>query len=219
MSAVMRDGTAGRLASVARGFAQPVHAAQQAFRALLEAMARPGRIHTLPEPVLAGVEPPGLPRGLTALLLTLLDAETSLWVDDALVGEHGLDYLRFHTGVRTLSYAGDAAFAVGSANRIPPEIWSALNAGTDEVPQSGATLLIEVPSLPSQGTAPAVTPLLLRGPGIESEQTLAVGGLDAAFWQARAALESEYPRGIDLILCCGDTLAAIPRTTRVTVEG
>jgi alpha-D-ribose 1-methylphosphonate 5-triphosphate synthase subunit PhnH len=219
MSAVMGGASAARLATVGRGFAQPVHAAQQTFRALLEAMSRPGRIQALPDTVLVGIEPPGLPRGLTALLLTLLDAETSLWIDDALAGEHGLDYLRFHTGVRTLSDAGEAAFAVGSANRMPTTIWSALNAGTDEVPQSGATLLIEVPSLPSQRTAPGATPLLLRGPGIESEQTLAVGGLDAAFWQARAALEGEYPRGIDLILCCGDTLAAIPRTTRVTVEG
>jgi alpha-D-ribose 1-methylphosphonate 5-triphosphate synthase subunit PhnH len=219
MSAVMGSTSAERLATVGRGFAQPVHAAQQAFRALLEAMSRPGRIHTLPEPVLAGIEPPGMPRGLTALLLTLLDAETSVWIDPELASEHGLDYLRFHTGVRTLSDAGDGAFAVGSAKRMLPAIWSALNAGTDEVPQSGATLLVEVSSLQPHGNAPAATPLQLRGPGIESMQTLAVGGLGAAFWQARAALEGEYPRGIDLILCCGDSLAAIPRTTRVTVEG
>lgn len=219
MSAVMGSTSAERLATVGRGFAQPVPAAQQAFRALLEAMSRPGRIQALPAALLAGIEPPGLPRGLTALLLTLLDAETSLWLDVALAGEHGLDYLRFHTGVRTQDGARDAAFAVCAADRVLPAVWAELDAGTDEVPQSGATLLIEVPSLQSDGTAPSVTPLQLRGPGIESEQTLAVGGLDAAFWRARAALECEYPRGIDLILCCGDTLAAIPRTTRVTVEG
>lgn len=219
MSTVMGQSPADRLATVGRGFAQPVHAAQQAFRALLEAMSRPGRIQTLPAPVLAGIEPPGLPRGVTALLLTLLDAETSLWMDPALAGAGSLDYLRFHTGVRTLADAGDAAFVACSADRAQPAIWSALSAGTDEVPQSGVTLLVELPSLQARGTAPSFTRLRLEGPGIESTQPLAVGGLDAAFWQARAALEGEYPRGIDLILCCGDTLAAIPRTTRVTVEG
>ncbi len=173
----------------------------------------------LPDSVLAGIEPPGLPRGLTALLLTLLDAETSVWIDPELSSEHGLDYLRFHSGVHTLSDAAEAAFVVWPAERVRPVAWSVLDAGTDEVPQSGATLLIEVRSLQSQATSMAATLLQLRGPGIESEQTVAVGGLDAAFWQARAALACEYPRGIDLILCCGDTLAAIPRTTRVTVQG
>ena len=219
MSAVMGERAAQGLATVGRGFTQPVHAAQQAFRALLEATSRPGRIQTLPEPVLAGIEPPALARGMTALLLTLLDAETSLWIDPALAGADGLNYLRFHTGVRTLAEAGEAAFVVCSAERVSPAIWSALNAGSDEVPQSGATLIVEVPSLQQQATAAASTCLRLEGPGIESSQTLAVGGLPAAFWQARAALEGEYPRGIELILCCGDTLAAIPRTTRVTVEG
>lgn len=219
MSAALGTTSAARLAAVGRGFAQPVHASQQAFRALLEATSRPGRIQALPDTVLDGIEPPGLPRGLTALLLTLLDAETSVWVDHELAGEDGLDYLRFHTGVRTLSDAGAAAFAVWAADRVLPATWSLLDAGTDEVPQSGATLLVEVQSLQSQAMSTAATLLQLRGPGIESVQTLAVGGLDAAFWQARAVLECEYPRGIDLILCCGDTLAAIPRTTRVTVQG
>ncbi len=219
MNAVMGTTNAARLAAVGRGFAQPVHASQRAFRALLDAMSRPGRIQALPDTVLDGIEPPGLPRGLTALLLTLLDAETSVWVDPELAGEHGLDYLRFHTGVRTLSDPGEAAFAAWPADRVRPAAWSVLDAGTDEVPQSGATLLVEVASLQSQVMSTAGTLLQLRGPGIESVQSLLVGGLDAAFWQARAALEGEYPRGIDLILCCGDTLAAIPRTARVTVQG
>jgi alpha-D-ribose 1-methylphosphonate 5-triphosphate synthase subunit PhnH len=201
------------------GFAQPVHAAQQAFRALLEAMARPGRIQSLTESVLAGMEPPGLPRGLTALLLTLLDAETSLCIDPEMATAHALGYLRFHTGVRTLPNAEDAAFVVASADRVTPAIWALLHAGTDEVPQSGASLLIEVPMLASPAASSAGTRLQLSGPGIESAQTLVVGGLPVAFWQARAALEIEYPRGIDLILCCGDTLAALPRTTRVTLQG
>ena len=219
MTTVVRAESAARLASVGRGFGRPVHAAQQTFRALLEAMSRPGRLQTLPDTVIADIEPPGLPRGLTALLLTLLDAETTLWADHALVGEAGLDYLRFHTGVRTPSDERDAAFVVWPARHATPAAWSVLDAGTDEVPQAGATLLVDVPVLRSQPEASGGTLLQLRGPGIETVQPLVVGGLDAAFWQTRAALEGAYPRGIDVILCCGDTFAAIPRTTRITVEG
>ena len=55
----------------------------------------------------------------------------------------------------------------------------------------------------------------LRGPGIEHEHRLAVQGLPADFlaqWQANLA---RFPRGADLVLCCGETLAALPRGTMI----
>ena len=50
-------------------------------------------------------------------------------------------------------------------------------------------------------------------------RVLAVGGLDGRFWDARVALAPAYPRGVELLLACGDRLAAVPRTTRVALEG
>lgn len=219
MSALLKESSAGgaHLATLGRGFAQPVHAAQQVFRAVLEAMSRPGRVQALPSSELAALEPPGLSRGLISVLLSLLDAETSLWLAPPLDTPAALAYLRFHTGVRVHERPQAAAFVAMAAAQARADLWATLNAGSDEAPQSGTTLIVEVDALAS--TAMAGAPVLeLRGPGIADRQSVCVAGLAADFWRAREAMASEYPRGIDLILCCGEHLAALPRTTRVSLE-
>lgn len=201
------------LASLGRGFAQPVHDAQQVFRAVLEAMSRPGRVQTLPTATLKALEPPGLGRATTAVLLTLLDAETRVWLHSALRSEAARAYLQFHTGAVQVDEAARAGFAAITADEATPALWQALERGSDAVPQDGATLIVEVPSL-DQGVA-----LALRGPGVQTVQTLQVAGLPADFWHARRELEAAFPLGIELILTCGDRLAALPRSTRVSLEG
>jgi alpha-D-ribose 1-methylphosphonate 5-triphosphate synthase subunit PhnH len=42
-----------------------------------------------------------------------------------------------------------------------------------------------------------------------------VAGLPLEFWDAARANAARFPRGVDLLLCAGDRLAALPRTTRV----
>ncbi|HEY4174083.1 MAG TPA: phosphonate C-P lyase system protein PhnH, partial [Rhodopila sp.] len=61
------------------GFADSVADAQSCFRAVLNAMARPGHIHTV-----SGVSAPApLCNAAAAVLLTLADHETPLWLDPA----------------------------------------------------------------------------------------------------------------------------------------
>lgn len=201
------------LADIGPGFAQPVHAAQQVFRALLEAMSRPGRVQTLPAGSLEGLHDAGLGRARCAALLALLDGEASVWLHAALRGTGAPAHLQFHTGVRLAAAAEEGAFVVLDAAHAEAALWQALPCGSDTAPQEGATLVIEVPSL-ENGLA-----LALRGPGVRSVQRLRVGGLHAGFWQARAALECAFPCGIDLILTCGERVAALPRSTRVALEG
>jgi alpha-D-ribose 1-methylphosphonate 5-triphosphate synthase subunit PhnH len=201
------------LAEVGRGFARPAHDSQQVFRAVLEAMSRPGRVQTLAAGSPEGLDDAGLGRARAAVLLALLDAETSVWLHPALRREAALAQLRFHTGVRVAADASRAAFAVIDAAQADASLWDALEHGSDTVPQDGATLIVEVPSL-QRGLA-----LALRGPGVQTVQPLHVDGLDAAFWHARARLEREFPRGVDLVLTCGDRLAALPRSTRAALEG
>lgn len=199
-----------------RGFAQAVPAAQQSFRAVLEAMSRPGRIQTLPEAVLLGLEPPGLSPALTALLLTLLDAEVSLWLHPQLATQGAPAYLRFHTGVRWAERPEVADFVVLPAAAARPGTWLQLNPGTDTRPESAGTLILDAQSLSGTGA------LALRGPGIEHEHQLGVAGLTPAnaapFWQARPRPESNFPLGVDLLLCAGTQLAALPRTTHLTLK-
>lgn len=200
------------LADIGRGLAQPVHDAQQVFRSVLEAMSRPGRVQTLPAAALQDLDTAGLGRGTTALLLSLLDAETTLWLEPSLRREGCVEHLRFHSGVRIVDGAAQAAFAVTDTAHAPASLWTTLAQGSDEVPQDGATLIVEVDGFGS-GAA-----LELRGPGIQTTQALRVAGLDATFWRARIPLEPAFPRGIDLIVCCGERLVALPRSTRLRLE-
>ena len=84
-----------------------------------------------------------------------------------------------------------------------------LEAGTEEEPHRSATLILQVASLvPGTGWT-------LRGPGIETTHRLQAAGLPAGFAAAWTANAARFPRGVDLVLCAGDRLAALPRTTRI----
>ena len=209
------------LARMGNGFADAVHGAQQAFRTLLGAMAEPGRLHALPASATAGLESqdaqirPPFGIALSATLLTLLDADTPVHLAGALANDESRAWLRFHTGARETSAI--AAMTAADARDVDAALWDRLQLGTDDAPQSGATLFVEVDALSDQPLAGAIA-LKLRGAGIESSRDLAVAGLPVAFWQWRIELHAELPRGVDLVLTCGTRLAAIPRSTRIQIE-
>jgi alpha-D-ribose 1-methylphosphonate 5-triphosphate synthase subunit PhnH len=210
------------LARMGAGFADPVHGAQQTFRALLGAMSEPGRVLTLPAAAIDGLAPqdvdlrPPLIAGLAATLLTLLDADTPVQLAGSLDTDDARAWLRFHTGARALPRA--TAMTVARARDVDAALWSALDLGTDEAPQSGATLFVEVDAL-SERPLPGAVSLKLRGAGIADSRDLAVAGIALDFWRWRAALRSELPRGVDIVLVCGTRLAAIPRSSHVESEG
>lgn len=184
------------------GFADPVLGAQSAFRAALEALARPGRVQRLPALPDA---PPGLDPAAAALALTLCDDTTPLWTDAA--GE-ARAWLAFHCGAPDTAPARAAFWLAAGA---PPDIALA-PAGTDEAPQEGATLILCVAAL-EEGAGWTLT-----GPGIEAAHHLRVDGLPPGFAAAWAANNARFPRGVDVFLCCGDRLAALSRTTRIAED-
>ena len=86
---------------------------------------------------------------------------------------------------------------------------AALPAGSHEAPESSATLILQIAAL---GTG---TRYRLSGPGLREPALLAASGLPADFvavWQRNHAL---YPRGMDIILCAGTTLTALPRSVSI----
>jgi len=185
------------------GFADPVLDAQACFRAVMEAMARPGRVLSAAAP-----EPPeGLGPAMAALALTLCDADTPLWTD---AGEAACAWLAFHTGAPRVEDPGAAAFVLAT-RAVPP--LAALAAGSDEAPQEGATLLAEVAGLTSGAG------WRLSGPGIAGAHRLAVAGLPADFPAQWAANAARFPRGVDVILCAGTALAALPRSLSLAEAG
>jgi alpha-D-ribose 1-methylphosphonate 5-triphosphate synthase subunit PhnH len=182
------------------GFTDPVGEAQATFRAVLDAMARPGRLHRVGTRLTA---PAPLDQATAAVLLTLVDNETPLWLEHS-VATAG-DWLAFHCGASIIDAPGNATFALALSL---PDL-AALSAGSHETPESSATLILQIGAL---GTG---THYRLSGPGLREPTLLATDGLPgdfAAVWQHNHAL---YPRGVDIILCAGTTLTALPRTVSI----
>jgi alpha-D-ribose 1-methylphosphonate 5-triphosphate synthase subunit PhnH len=183
------------------GFADPVGQAQASFRAVLDAMARPGTLVRVGDGL---TPPPPLDPATGAVLLTLVDHDTPLWLDAA--SATARDWIAFHCGARFTDAPAAAAFALALAL---PDLMT-LSPGTHEQPEAAATLILQVGSL-TEGTR-----YRLRGPGLRGTSTLLVRGLPddfVAIWQRN---RGGFPLGVDLVLCAGTMLAALPRS--VTVE-
>jgi len=186
------------------GFADPVRDAQECFRAIMSAFAQPGTIVTLKRtpPV-----PAGLSEAMTSVALALCDYETPVWLDAVLRTSRAVtDYLRLHTGSRTCEAPETAAFAFASSFHLLPELVSFAQ-GTLAFPDASTTIVLEVSELKP------VAGWRLSGPGIEGHTPLGAGLLPPQFETALKANRLLFPRGVDIILCCGDQLTALPRTT------
>ena len=192
------------LASLATGFDDSAHEAQQVFRAVLDAFAHPGRIVALSSTIEV---PAPLSLATAGFLLTLVDRETPLYLAPAFSSDEAVQYVRFHTGAPLVLRKADAVFAVISADRAaPPDGYlGGFAVGSDAWPDRSATLVIELPSLHG---GPRRT---LRGPGIEDTAEIDVAGLDASFWGEWAANKALFPCGVDVVFAAGAELLALPR--------
>jgi alpha-D-ribose 1-methylphosphonate 5-triphosphate synthase subunit PhnH len=184
--------------ALSAGFADPVMDAQACFRSVLDAMARPGKLHS----VQSLSVPKPLCNASGAVLLTLADHETPLWLDKEVASAR--EWITFHTGA-PIEHAARAMFALSLS--LPDLTQFPL--GSDEMPETSATLILQMQSLTSGRR------FVLTGPGLREPADLHVDGLPADFaaiWERNHAL---FPRGIDLILCAGNHLTALPRSVRV----
>ncbi|HXB06949.1 MAG TPA: phosphonate C-P lyase system protein PhnH, partial [Puia sp.] len=167
----------------------PVFDAQGHYRLLLDAMARPGKINTLPQLPLA--PPPGLSAAAALTGFALLDQNASFCVEDGDAAT--VRYLVVNTSSRPEGIANaDFVFAAGTS---PADLIPNMKKGSLSYPDEGATLILDVEELGS----PALS-LTLSGPGIAGEKTFFVSGLNPALLEALQECNAEFPQGIDLIL-------------------
>ncbi|TNC71327.1 phosphonate C-P lyase system protein PhnH [Rubellimicrobium roseum] len=185
------------LDALSGGFATPALDSARAFRAAMEALARPGTIREV-----AGAAPPGpLSPAAGVLILTLCDPSTPLHLAGGWDVPAVRDWVAFHAGAPLVA-AERAAFAVGD--------WAALRPlgrfaqGTPDYPDRSATLIVEVPRLAADGAR-------LTGPGIRGETWLSL----PAPVEPLVANAARFPLGVDLFLTHGHRLAALPRSTRI----
>jgi alpha-D-ribose 1-methylphosphonate 5-triphosphate synthase subunit PhnH len=190
----------------AGGFSNPVFDAQAIFRALMDAMARPGTIQpakALPQP------PQPLSPVAAAVALTLCDHDTPLWLDPALRQTAAVaSWLGFHTGAPLADTPADAhfAFVAETAGLIALENFAQ---GTQEYPDRSTTLILQVASLDSGEK------LVVEGPGINGSATIAPASLPRHFVEQWKQNRARFPRGVDVILAAPEGTACLPRTTRI----
>ena len=112
-----------------------------------------------------------------------------------------------------------------SRSNTPPEFWGPA-ATVDGMPKTladEALSRIREDIISGQWTPAArLQPDILKdrydiglSPIREALSRLAAAGLPARFRAERAALAALFPRGLDIVLACGDRVAALPRSTQI----
>lgn len=196
------------ISNLSPGFLDPAQESQRVFRALMEAMAQPGKRHGLD----VRLAPPApLTPELAALALTLIDFETTVWLDPPLAAEPAVAaFLRFHTSARIVDAPESAQFALisDSAALLP---FSRFAEGEPDYPDRSATLLIAVEAF-GDG------PLVLEGPGLAAPRRVGARPLPVDFAAQMARNAEKFPLGLDLVLAGTGEILALPRSVRVREE-
>jgi alpha-D-ribose 1-methylphosphonate 5-triphosphate synthase subunit PhnH len=188
------------------GFGDPVQDGQQAFRAIMDAMARPGSVHEIGSNLKA---PDGMNAAAASAILALCDYETMLWLAPSLRIQPDIGaYCSFHTGAPRTADPRQAAFAVLDLAMDGLDL-GAFAQGTAEYPDRSTTVVVMVPALAGGATR------TLAGPGIKGSAMLAVPGLPDDFERQWAANRAAFPLGVDLLFCAGTSVMALPRSTRI----
>lgn len=189
------------------GFHNPVFDSQKVFDSIMNAMARPGTIAQLPE--LASAPEPVLDNA-AAIIATLCDADTHLWLDETLANNAALcEWVTFQTAAPLTRQKSDAQFAL-LTDAVVPLDFSQFGQGSQEYPDRSTTVIIQVVNI-TQGEE-----FNLSGPGIKATTGLNIEGLPENFltqWHQNNAL---FPRGVDVILVSEKSVVCLPRTTRIS---
>lgn len=188
------------------GFENPVLDQQATFRAVMQALAEPGRI--LPAGARVGDASPLGPVA-RAIALSLLDFEVKFHLAPSLAEAE--DDITFHTGSRRTDRRDEAEFAFVTLAQDALDL-AAYAQGTPDYPDRSTTVIIKVDSLDG---GPAMT---VRGPGIAGTRRLEIPGLPADFAAQWAANAGRAPLGVDLIFVTNEAVLGLPRSTRIIEE-
>lgn len=176
----------------------PAAQSQQVFRAVLDALARPGTLRALPPQT-------GYPAALLPLL-ALADLSVPVCVLDD--GDRWAGVVRAETSAPVTSIS--QARLVAALRPVTSAELALVRTGSAEAPEDGALVTLAVDGLSAGGGT-----LALDGPGTGGPRELGVTGLPGGFTAARSKLTSQFPAGADFLLVAPDgAIAGLPRTTR-----
>ena len=181
-------------------FTEPVAEAQNTFRAVLDAMSEPGTIQTVNGPQLSHLN-----LATYCILLTLLDSETSLWLNPLFKTDEIITNLAFHCGCPIVDAPQKANFALLDAENTTD--FTDFSIGSQRYPDTSCTVIIQLSSLHGGNS------LLWQGPGILDSIDVDLP-LPETFWQTRSQL-NKFPQGLDFIFTANEQMLALPRSTKV----
>ncbi|RVU35156.1 phosphonate C-P lyase system protein PhnH [Hwanghaeella grinnelliae] len=204
MESALQSRAIQEASALCRPFEDPVGDASRMFRAFLTAMSHPGR-------VVAAFGPGDYPEplGTTGFgaALTLLDADTPVYLSPQIGTARTLANLRFHCGCPIVDEPAAASFAfmtMAEAETVLPK----LSVGTPDYPDRSATALILGGGFTNNDT------VRLTGPGIYKYKTL---GMNApqGFWTHLQCNADRYPLGFDTVFIAEGEIVGLPRSTRI----
>ena len=174
----------------------------EAFRNIIQAMARPGTARRIATSIA------DRNAALDLLADCLMDTECALshlWPEDATTAER----IATRTGCR-ISPSDQSEFVLTGAAGVSGRL-DALRTGEADYPDQGMTLLYLVDEIHPEGGA-----WWWSGPGIESRRSPSITGVPEGDWAALRLVNSSYPTGVDAIFLDRDgNIAALPRSTRL----
>lgn len=190
-------------------------ASQAVFRALLESLARPGRVFPLPA-VSAGVGPGIVPLALAVIGSKVAVAGSPSWQERICRA----------TGAQPAGI--EEADMVAIYGKAEAETVSLLRRGSAAAPEDGAKVGLACGALsedalsqgaPSQGAlSPGHTTIELSGPGVPSRVRLGVDGVSREVFDALQAANAMFPAGVDVwFVDTHGRVAGLPRSARLAV--
>ena len=183
---------------------------QQAFRALLDALACPGRVVRLPVSLTERMPAVLVPAAALAdveVTVAVVTGPNDDWVDAVLQA----------TGARVAPFT-QAEMVVFRRAPSATEVAS-LERGDATSPERGARVSIACRSLCAPGArrpAGSGLTLTLRGPGVKGTVQIVTEGLDPEALEALADTNRSFPAGVDAWLVADDgSVVGLPRSTKV----
>lgn len=194
-----------KTAALTGGFPDAVFDSQSIFKMLMDGMARPGTRQSV-NPAVAPPEPLNI--ATVAILLTLCDTDTPVWLSAPLAKSVAASWLAFHAGAPLTAEKAEARFALIEQGSGMSSL-ALFSQGTQEYPDRSTTVLLEVSSFENGSD------MVLSGPGIRDSAAIQVSGLPETFQRSWAENRAVFPRGVDVVLTCGKDFICLPRTVRI----
>lgn len=183
------------------------------FRCLLDSIARPGEVQTLPTALVER-----LPAALVPLV-ALADVDVPVAVVEPTADAGGRPWaavVAAATGAPVVSVR--SARMLASLEPLSVELVGLLQTGTSSAPELGtrvvstcASIHVDHPAAPASAVS-----FVIRGPGVEGTRAVSIDGPAADAVAALAALNSGSPLGVDswFVTRSGRVLG-LPRSTRI----